>query len=236
MGQIYNIYCDESCHLENDDKRIMVLGAIECPLDKVPEITLRLREIKERHGLKPSFKTKWVKVSPAQVRFYLDTIDYFFDDDDLHFRALIVPDKTKLRRENFSYTHDDCYYKIYFELLKAFLNPESTYRIYLDMKDTRSELKVRNLHDFLCNHVQDHNRQIIERVQQVRSREVEIMQLADLIIGAIGYINRGLSTSVAKLALIERIAERSHYDLTKPTLILESKMNLDFWKMGEKAP
>lgn len=26
MNQIYNIYCDESCHLENDHQTIMVLG------------------------------------------------------------------------------------------------------------------------------------------------------------------------------------------------------------------
>ncbi|MFP5260847.1 MAG: DUF3800 domain-containing protein [Blastocatellia bacterium] len=236
MSETFNIYCDESCHLENDGRRIMVLGAVECPFDKVREINSRLLEIKKRHGLKSTFKTKWVKVSPAQQQFYLDTVDYFFDDDDLHFRALIVPDKTKLRHEFFSYTHDDCYYRMYFELLKAFLHPESAYRIYLDIKDTRSATKVANLHNFLCDHVQDHNRQIIAWIQQVRSREVEVMQLADLLIGAISYVNRNLSTSSAKLALIGRIIERSHYDLTKSTLILENKINLEFWSAGERVP
>ena len=28
MNKTYNIYCDESCHLENDGKRFMVLGAV----------------------------------------------------------------------------------------------------------------------------------------------------------------------------------------------------------------
>ena len=28
MDSIYNIYCDESCHLENDCEKAMVLGAI----------------------------------------------------------------------------------------------------------------------------------------------------------------------------------------------------------------
>jgi len=31
MTNIYNIYCDESCHLENDGEKVMVLGAIWCP-------------------------------------------------------------------------------------------------------------------------------------------------------------------------------------------------------------
>ena len=30
MSETYNIYCDESCHLENDDKPVMLLGAIWC--------------------------------------------------------------------------------------------------------------------------------------------------------------------------------------------------------------
>ena len=46
MTEIYNIYCDESCHLENDHQPAMVLGTVWCPLAKVREISRRLREIK----------------------------------------------------------------------------------------------------------------------------------------------------------------------------------------------
>jgi hypothetical protein len=48
----YNIYCDESCHLENDNIPPMVLGAIWCPTFKKKEITKRLIEIKSKYGLK----------------------------------------------------------------------------------------------------------------------------------------------------------------------------------------
>ena len=34
MSQIFNIYCDESCHLENDREKAMVLGAVWCPVEK----------------------------------------------------------------------------------------------------------------------------------------------------------------------------------------------------------
>lgn len=90
MSEIYNVYCDESCHLENDHQQVMVLGAVWCPQEKAREISVRLREIKVHHGLPPEFELKWTKVSPAKARFYLDVMDYFFDDDDLFFRALIV--------------------------------------------------------------------------------------------------------------------------------------------------
>lgn len=66
MALIYNVYCDESGHLEHDEVPVMVLGALWCPREKAREIAVRLREIKARHGLSPSFEVKWTKVSPAK--------------------------------------------------------------------------------------------------------------------------------------------------------------------------
>ncbi len=230
MSNIFNVYCDESGHLQNDNLQVMVLGAIWCPLEKTREIALRMREIKQRHGLSPFFEIKWSKVSPAQQLFYMDIVDYFFDDDDLHFRALIVPDKTKLRHQDFEQDHDTWYYKMYFTLLKVLLSPHAEYRIYLDIKDTRSMAKMAELHEILCDNMYDFERKIITRIQTIRSHEVEQLQLADLLIGLVGYANKSLETSMAKQALIERMRQRSHYSLTKTTLLREDKVNLFRWE------
>jgi len=233
MTQVFNVYCDESCHLENDRQKAMVLGAVWCPLQNAREIAVRIREIKAKHGLSSEFEIKWVKVSPAKIQFYLDIMDYFFDDDDLHFRALIVPDKSKLRHDDYSQTHDDWYYKMYFDMLKVILHPNARYRIYLDYKDTQGAIKVARLHEVLCNNMYDFSRRIIERVQLVRSHEVEILQLADLLIGTVSYVNRGLSTSLAKQRLVDRMRERSGYKLTQTTLLRENKVNLFRWHASE---
>lgn len=230
MSEIYNIYCDESCHLENDHQQVIVIGAVWCPLDKKDEVFHRIREIKIRHGLHPDFEIKWTKVSQAKVTFYLDVMDYFFDDDDLHFRALIVPDKGKLNHERFKQSHDDFYYKMFFDMLKVILNPTEKYRIYIDYKDTHGAEKVRRLHDVLCNNMYDFSRSIIERVQTVCSKEVQLIQLADLLIGAISYTNRKLSANQGKKQLVERMIQRSGYSLTRSTLLLEKKVNLFCWQ------
>lgn len=230
MSTTYNLYCDESCHLENDQQKAMVLGAIWCPLDKSREIAIRLREIKQKHGLSPQFEVKWTKVSPAKVDLYLDLIDYFFDDDDLNFRALIVPDKSKLQHDHFhGQDHDRWYYKMYFDMLKVIFSPDARYRLYLDIKDSRGAEKSRMLHEVLCNNMYDFSRKVIERLQLVHSHEVEQMQLVDLLIGAISYLNRGLHGSSAKEALISRIQQRSGYSLKKSTLYRENKVNLFHW-------
>ncbi len=234
MTQTYNVYCDESCHLEKDHQQVMVLGAVWCPLERVREISARLREIKLRHGLPADFEIKWTKVSPAKVQFYLDVMDYFFDDDDLHFRALVIPDKSLLRHAEFGQSHDDFYYKMHFDMLKVLFSPGARYRVYLDIKDTRGAAKVAKLHDVLCNNQYDFSRQIIERVQLVRSYEVEPLQLADLLIGVVSYTNRNLSTSDAKQALVDRMRRRSGYSLTRTTLYREDKVNLFRWHAKEQ--
>lgn len=234
MSEIFNVYCDESCHLENDRQKAMVLGAVWCPLDKTREIAVRLREIKQKHGLPPHFEVKWTKVSPGKKQLYLDLIDYFFDDDDLYFRSLIVPDKSLLRHDSFpGQDHDTWYYKMYFDMLKVIFQPDARYRIYLDIKDTRGAQKVAKLHQVLCNDRYDFSRKVIEWLQLVHSHEIEQLQLADLLIGAIAYLNRGLGGNAGKEALIERMQQRSGYDLTRTTLLREEKMNIFRWHAAE---
>lgn len=233
MSQTFNIYCDESCHLENDGQNAMALGAIWLPKEKTKEIAIRLREIKEQHGLGKHFEMKWTKVSPAKLDFYLRAIDYFFDDDDLRFRCVVVPDKAVLDHKKFKQTHDDWYYKMYFNLLKVIFRPDDRYRIFLDIKDTQGGKKVNKLHEVLCNEMYDFDRKIIEKVQLVHSHEVEVLQLADLLIGAFGYLHRGLQTSTAKQAIIARIKERSRYSLQKSTLLKEEKFNILIWQSPE---
>ena len=229
MAELFNIYCDESCHLEHDASKVMVLGAVWCPAAKSHAISERLREIKRQHGLSPCLEIKWTKISPAKQAFYQAAVDYFFDDDDLHFRSVLIPDKTKLDHAAFDQSHDDWYYKMCFTMLEPIIDPEQSYCVYLDIKDTRSEDKRAKLEMVLRSSRDDHAEAIIKKVQQIRSHESELLQLADLLIGAIVYSNRGLTTSQAKLALIERIRRRSRKRLDISTWLRESKFNLFRW-------
>lgn len=233
MTAIYNIYCDESCHLENDGLGVMVLGAVSCPLEQTREIARQIRQLKQRHNIPSGFETKWVKVSPAKVSFYSDLINYFFDENYLSFRVLVVPDKSKLQHEILGQTHDEWYYKMYFTLLKAIIDPNCKYRIYLDIKDTRGKAKVNKLHEVICNSKYDFNRQIVERIQPVHSCEVEQVQLADLLTGAVGYANRQLNSSDAKIAVVDLLMKRSGYSLTQSTLLREKKFNILIWHAQE---
>ena len=94
----------------------------------------------------------------------MDVLDYFFDMSDLHFRALVVPNKQELRHAEFRQTHDQFYYKMYFDLLKTILSPQEFYNIYIDIKDTQGIAKVDRLREYLCNNVYDYDKQMVKRI------------------------------------------------------------------------
>lgn len=234
---VYNVYCDESCHLEHDGINVMVIGAIWCPQSKLKEINQRIRDIKTRNDISPQVEMKWTKISPAKVELYKDLVDYFFDDDDLHFRAVVIPDKSKLDHDRFHQDHDTWYYKMYFDMLKVILSPADRYEIYIDIKDTNSHKRAQKLKEVCCNSMYDFSERIIRRLQPIRSEEVQVMQLSDVLIGAVGYKNRifpsNFVKSPAKQEIINLIMKRSGYCLSKTTLLREEKCNLLIWDARE---
>lgn len=232
----YNVYCDESCHLEHDKSNVMVLGAVYCSKSKVPEINRRIKEIKAKYGVQSQSELKWTKIGIQKQSVYNEIVDYFFDDDDLHFRC-VVADKTKLNHKRHNQTHDEWYYKMYFLMLNTLFDPANNYNVYIDIKDDYSYEKAQKLREVCCNKKYDFSGKIIKKVQPIRSNEIQIMQLTDILIGALGYRNRNFAAdhkyNQTKLNIINRIRNRSGYLLTKSTLYKESKFNILIWESQE---
>lgn len=229
--RIFNVYCDESCHLENDHIPVMAWGAVYCPVEEVRDISSAIRDLKAGHGLARDFEAKWTKISPAKADFYRALISLFLMDDRLRFRGLIVPDKSILKHGEFDQAHDDWYYKMYYTMLNRIFVAPHKYRIYLDIKDTRGGSRTSKLHEVLANSLFDFDRESVERVQQVRSHGSEILQMTDLLIGALTYANRGLSESTAKTVLVKTLQESLGQNvLTTTSAFSAIKFNILRWQ------
>lgn len=228
----YNIYCDESCHLPNDGATKMVLGSIWVDRNQVRKINEQIRAIKAQYGIHTEMK--WVKISNAKKQAYFDLVDFFFDCAELHFRALIVDNKEALNNDAFSQSHDEWYYKMYFQMLNNILYSNNDYNIYLDIKDTKSKSKIEKLSEVLSNSHYDFSRTMIKKMQVIQSHEVEIMQLVDVLIGALSYYARGFIGVEAKRKIIEQIKIRSGYSLDKSTPLREEKMNVFHLQLQNK--
>ena len=114
------------------------------------------------------------------------------------------------------------------------MNPQNCYHVYIDIKDTRSQIKINKLREVLCNSVHDFSRSMICKIQHVRSAEVELLQLADFLMGAIAYKRRGLHHSRTKLGVVDKIRELSHVGIDSTTPPWEEKFNLFFFSPQEE--
>lgn len=233
-----NIYCDESCHLENDKQKVMGFGSIWCPKSYRMKICREIREIKKSFGIKEKAEIKWTKIAPSKAEFYKKLVEYFFTNENLKFRGLIIPDKSILNHEKYNRTHDDFYYIMYYHTLKHFLKNREIYNIYIDIKDSKSWEKTCNLKYWLIQYFHKKNYYLendnfIKKVQLIRSHESELLQLADLLLGGIVYKNRGEYTSDAKYSVVQKIEEFNKYPLTHKSLYGDSKFNILIWD-GEK--
>ena len=163
----YNIYCDESCHLENDHQSIMVLGAVKCEQTNKKQIVNDIRKLKAKYNMNKFCEVKWTKVCPSKINFYIELVNYFFDNKHLMFRAVFI-DKTKINNKKFNQTHDEFYYKVYYQLLSRAVMPNKENFVYLDIKDNKGSKKIKKLGECLSNGLFDFNIDYIKNVQNIR--------------------------------------------------------------------
>lgn len=220
MYKTFNIYCDESTHIEKDREPYMILSYISTPYHLLKMHNKNIREMKIEHFYKGELK--WSKLSKSQYPFYNELIDYFFSNESLSFRAIII-DKSQLNHKAFNQDHNTFYDKMYYQLLNKKIHPNHTYNIYLDIKDTYSYLKAKSLKKYL-----ERDYKNIRNLQVIRSHESELMQLTDVIMGAINYKLRGFNKVTAKNNVIEKIEKLSDKSLTVQTSPHETKFNLFF--------
>lgn len=219
--QTYRVFCDESCHLENDGEDYMILGGLFVKESSYHQITNEIKRIKDEHRLNP--EVKWTKLSRSRIPFYKALIDLFFNDAGVSFRA-VVADKRGLDHERYnSGDHNIFYYKMFYYVLSHFVSINNSFRVFLDYKDTKSQDRLIELESVLRNKF---GQGLAVSLQNIRSHEVLLMQVTDLFIGAIGYRNRGLDSSEIKLELIEYIESKIGQGLDRQSRLQEEKFNI----------
>ena len=130
-----NIYCDESCHLENDHQKVMAIAGIACPDYAKRSIYRDIKLIKQEYHISTHREIKWNKVSQGELDYYKALIKYFFENELLRFRAVILPNKEILRHDDYNQTHDDFYYKMYYFVISYFFS-DVNIDVFIDMKNT----------------------------------------------------------------------------------------------------
>jgi hypothetical protein len=230
MKKTYNIYIDESCHLERDGFPVICIGYIKLEYGQYPSVKEVIKNIRLKH--KTFSEIKWSKISLSRLPLYKELIDLFFSSE-MEFRCVLVKNKGNLDHERYNRgDHNAFYYKmIYLLLNNRYTNPtDDNYRVILDIKDTRGKASLKVLSDCLKNKNERTTTSPFTYYQHIRSNENEFIQLTDLLIGAVTYKSRKenekAGASKVKRQVIDYLEKKSGYSLDEGTIPWEQKFNI----------
>lgn len=224
MKADYKLFCDESNHLYSDKSDIMVLGGIGCPSSQVEYANRYIKYLKHKHNAKGELK--WTKLNSNKKEFYKDILEFFFSNRFFRFNAQVILNKSKLNHDEYNESDSNLfYYKMYYYAIMPFLQIDKKINIFMDYKDTRGGQRVRKLKEVVNNTFYG---QIDCEFTIIQSYESQIMQLADILIGAIGYKNREDIEHKSKIKnyIVSTIEKISGINLNKSTPPWENKFRI----------
>lgn len=222
----FNIYCDESS-VENL-LPFFVIGALLIPRSQKKKIVADLKNIKSKYRFQKEIK--WNKVTSKYLPLYKELIDYFADNNDIEFKSILI----KKDLINMDYHDNDkelMFYKFYYQLLKRRFKKDSSNYIFTDYKSRRIKLRLKTMQSFLSNFSEIRNSNInIKHLQEYESKELELLQLCDLLAGAVAYANNfKLEDTTAKSTLVNYIKYKFSTPLDKGTNLYFEKFNIFKW-------
>lgn len=207
---LYDVYCDESRQdlivgksSISDHNRFVCIGGIMLPTGEREGLKCSIKELKQKHNL--FGELKWGNVSPNKIDFYLELVDLFFSaDSSMDFRTVVI-DARDINNEAFNNSdHELGYYKFYYQLLYHWMESQHNYYVFTDYKTNKDRTRLANLKRILNAACRSES---VELIQAVDSKESLLLQLQNVLMGAVGYkFNYGIhGESEAKKAVVDRI-------------------------------
>ncbi|MCD6116299.1 DUF3800 domain-containing protein [bacterium] len=222
----FEVYCDESMPdlftTKKPAGRYLMIGGLWLPASLREEMKHKIRRLREKHNTWGEIK--WSKVSPSRLSFYLDLIDMFFSYDlELRSRCIAV-DHTQLKMSLYDNDSELGFYKFYYQLLHHWILDFNEYRIFCDIKTNRDPDRLKVLKRCL----QYANlSSIITDIQSLPSRQVVLIQLCDLLLGAASSrMNNTLKAGSAKSELVCFLEKGIGIDTLAPTPKGTEKFNI----------
>jgi len=224
------VYCDESrqdlfCNTKSisDNNRYICIGGVWVNSSIREQVKNSIKELQKKHNLFGEFK--WKRVTPSKYDFYEELIDLFFSyDDNLKFRCIVIDAKEIDMK---TYNNDDSelgFYKFYYQLLVYWINRQDKYRVYTDYKINRKNNRLQELKEILNSKCSDK----VELIQAIDSNESLILQLEDVLMGAVAYKynfkNDGIA--IAKNKIINILESKLNKELNTSKSRYDKKFNI----------
>ena len=220
LGTI-SFFCDESCHLDNDNASHMAIASVYCRKDRKKGINQVIKAIKTKYKI--TTELKWNKVSNSTLEMYKDIFTFIKNYRLLKIR-IVVSNKSKINQSARHRWYDTMYYKLLEFPMQSILwdYDLDNVDIYSDIKDTRSAKDMIKVCNFLDRHFKNKTLNPPKFNSKVcDSNDVILIQIADLLAGASTFKNRGLincpNSSKAKSELVKHIENCFKINLSSTT-------------------
>ena len=153
---------------------------------------------------------KWEKVSTGKLHIYQEFVDVFFAHPSAEFRCLVV-DKSQI--DYVVYHQGDreaAFYEFYYQAISRNLSADNKYWVYADSRNNRQanrweELKAKANEHWIGQGAQ---RNLVRVVEPRSSKEDDLLQITDVLLGAVGYDVEQRAESPAKVEMVHHIAEQ----------------------------
>jgi hypothetical protein len=152
---------------------------------------------------------KWSKTSRVCLKSYKQLVDFFFDEEALRFRVIVV-NQNKLDLKKY---HDGDwelgFYKFYYEMLIKWIEEGNEYLILLDFKTNKGADRHKTLKTVIENKMK--GKAVIKDLTIIDSSQTPLSQLCDLLTGAVAADWCGLTPGRPKADLATYIATKCGY-------------------------
>jgi len=222
----FEVYCDESqpdlFFSKHPRLRFLLIGSLWLPEDLRHELKEKVKAIRQKHNTWGEIK--WSKVSPDRLSFFLDLIDLFASYDlDVRFRCIAV-DHAQVNMALHEYDSELGFYKFYYQLVHHWILDFNEYQIFCDIKTNRDSKRLHTLQQCLSYASLS---SCISSIQSLPSRQVALIQMCDLLLGAAGSrLNNTLSPGSAKETVVKRLESCLGISKLGPTDLSEKKFNI----------
>jgi hypothetical protein len=198
----YVIYCDESCHDLTAYHKFMSIGGLKVPRTDKARLSRELKVLMRSRNL--NSEVKWSKVSNRRIEDYKKIVDFFFQNIEITFRAIVI-EQLKVRFKQYhGRDRELAFYKFYYELLEKWLEPGYEYLILLDQKNNRGADRYKTLRVYLERHLR--GKAWIHDLTIINSKKTPLAQLCDILTGSIAAANNGFEKHAAKEQLVDYIS------------------------------
>ncbi len=183
------LFCDES---RQTNSRYMVYGGMIINSAQMPSLDQQFSDFRQQNRM--FAELKWTKLSRQKFSEYTSFLDIYFSNiHRIYFKSLVI-DTSKFDHRQFNKNNPEVgFYKFYYIFLLhsfgPYLRPTDKVIIHLDERGSTT-YKLSTLAAILNNGLHKKNPALdhpISNIEAMDSKASSYMQIADILMGAVGY-------------------------------------------------